>query len=98
MRTVMTVIVAIWLIGITQMMAHANTMNGTGTVTSLTNNTIRINGTDYSLHKNAHVGIYQHFGSKVIEETRSLSAIKPGQEVRFKTYGNMVLEIIILKR
>jgi len=98
MRTVMTVIVAIWLVGISQMMAHANTMNGTGVVKNLTQNTIKINGNTYSLHKNVHVGIYQHYGSKDVEETRSLKSIEPGQEVRYKTYGNMVLELIILKR
>ena len=98
MRNMMIVIMSIWLIGASQTIVHANTMYGTGTVLSLTRNAINIGGTTYSLHKNAHVGISRQSGTKVIEETKSLSAIVPGQEVRYKTYGNMVLELIILKR
>lgn len=98
MRIIMIVVMALWLIGTSQSAVHASTMYGTGTVISVTNDSINISGTTYSLHKKAHVGIYRKSGTKVNEETRSLSAIESGQEVRFKTYGNMVLELIILKR
>lgn len=98
MRTFMTTIVAIWLIGAAPLMAHANTMYGTGTVTSLDKNSIVISGTPYALHKNVHVGVYRQSGTSVVEETRSLSAVEPGQEVRYKIIGTMVLELIILKR
>ena len=89
---------SVWLISASQVVAHASTMYGTGRVMSLTKDSININGTVYSLHKNAHVGIYRQSGTKVIEDTKTLNAIEPGQEVRYKTYGNMVLELIILKR
>lgn len=98
MRSVIIVILALWLVAASQVIAHANSMYGTGTVTNLTKDSIRISGTSYSLHKNVHVGIYRHTGSKVIEETISLNSIASGQEVRYKSYGNMVLELIILKR
>ena len=98
MRTIMIIVMATWLVGTSLSTVYASTMYGTGTVISLSRNSINISGITYSLHNKAHVGIYQKSGTKVIEETRSLNAVESGQEVRFKTYGNMVLELIILKR
>lgn len=98
MRFIIIAVMSMWLLSATQEPSYANTMYGTGRVISLAKDTINISGTTYSLHKNAHVGVYRQSGTKVIEETRSLNAIESGQEVRYKTYGNMVLELIILKR
>lgn len=98
MRTIMIVVMSVWLVSASQTVAYANTINGTGRVISLTRDSINISGTVYSVHKKAHVGIYRQSGKTVIEDTKSLNAIEPGQEVRYKTYGNMVLELIILKR
>lgn len=98
MRFFMTVMVTVWLIGTTPMLSYANTMNGTGTVNNVTKNLVTISGISYTIHKNVHVGIYRQSGTKVIEETRSISSVEPGQDVRYKIIGNMVLELIILKR
>lgn len=98
MRSVFMVIVALCLIVASQAIVHANAIYGTGMVIGLTKDSIRINGAMYSLHKKVHVGTYRKTGSKVVEETIPLHSVAQGQEVRYKAYGNMVLELIILKR
>ena len=91
------IIVALFLVLFMALNSLA-TMYGTGKVSFVDKNFIAINGANYRIHNKIHVGSYQQRGTNVVEIPRSIRDVERGQEVRFKSVGNLVLELIILKR